>query len=83
MGKTHPNVRGDDEFQALTPGELSTGDPTAAVPTPCPLSLTLAAPVGAQQSPVAVNMEGTPSFGPYTFIAKFALNSIGPYCHSH
>lgn len=74
--------------QALTPGELSTGDPTAAgaaaaVPVLRPLSLTLAAPVHAQRSPVAVNTERTLSSGPCTFIAKFALNSIGLYCHSH
>lgn len=74
--------------QALTPGELSTGDPTAAdaaaaVSVLRLLSLTLAAPLRAQQSLVAVNAEGTLSFGPYAFIAKLALNSIGLYCHLH
>ena len=71
--------------RAVTPSELNAGAASAiaAVATPLPLSLTLAAPAGAQQSPVAVNTEGTPSFGPYMFVAKFALNSIGLYCHSH
>lgn len=78
-------MRGDGE--PPTPGELSTTDPTAAgattaVSTPDLFSLTLSALVGAQQSPVAVNTEGTPSFGPYMSRAKFTLHSIGLYCRS-
>ena len=53
--------------QALTPGELSTGNPAAASATTavsllCPFSLTLAALVGAQQSLVDVNTEGDTKF---------------------
>ena len=56
--------------QVLAPGELSAGDPSAAgattaVPTLPPLSLPVAAPVGAQQSPLAVNTARNPSFGLY------------------
>lgn len=64
--------------QVLTPGELSTGDPavagaTTAVSTLCPFSLTLAAPVVAQQSPVAVNMEGDTEFWPMQVHSKICI----------